>query len=69
MNRMEADIFEHIFLSRGIFERIDPDMDAMEVLKTYEDLSLPDALDKLTDNIIYNLEHRGHGSENKKSIC
>lgn len=68
MNRKEADIFEDIFLSRGIFEYIDPEMDALDVLQSYEDLALPEALDRLTDRIIRNLDHRDHGRGNQDRV-
>lgn len=68
MNRREADIFEDIFLSREIFEHIDPEMDALDVLQSYEDLALPEALDRLTDRIIRNLDHRDHGRENRDRV-
>ena len=68
MNRKEAEIFEDIFISRGIFERIDPEMDALDVLQSYENLALPDALERLTDRIIRNLEHRGRGRESRDML-
>ena len=68
MNRREADIFEDIFHSREIFEHIDPEMDALDVLQSYEDLALPEALDRLTDRIIRNLDHRDHGRENRDRV-
>lgn len=66
MNRQEADIFESIFLRRRILERIDPEMDAMEVLQSYEDYALPDALEKLTYRIIRGLDLREQGSMNER---
>ncbi len=68
MNRREADIFEDNFLSREIFEHIDPEMDALDVLQSYEDFALPEALDRLTDRIIRNLDHRDHGRENRDRV-
>ena len=68
MNRKEADIFENIFISRRIFEQIEPDMDALDILQSYEDLTLPDALDKLAHRLARNLEHRERGRENKELI-
>ncbi len=66
MNRQEADIFESIFIRRRILERIDPEMDVMEVLQSYEDYDLPDALEKLTYRIIRGLDLREQGSLNER---
>ncbi len=66
MNKREADIFESIFIRRRILERIDPEMEVMEVLQSYEDYDLPDALEKLTYRIIRILDLREQGSTNER---
>lgn len=68
MNRKEADIFESIFIRRGFFEQIDQDLHAKDILESYEDLSLPEAIENLTRRIIHKLEHDHRRSESMDRI-
>ena len=58
MNRKEAEYFENIFIEGGIFEQIDPELDAEDIVRSYECLPLPEAIEKLTQSIIRGLEHK-----------
>ena len=55
------------FQQKGI--GLEPEWEyALDVLQSYEDLALPEALDRLTDRIIRNLDHRDHGRENRDRV-
>ncbi len=64
MNRQEADAFESAFFRRGLFQQVEPEMDAediQDIMTYYETLNLPAAIDKLTKRIISGLEERKQG--------
>lgn len=56
MNRSEAKILEDVFIGSGIFAGVDPDLDAKDIVGTYEELSLADAVERMTERIIRMLE-------------
>lgn len=68
MNRKEADIFEGIFIGRGFLERVNPSADAKDILESYEDLPLPEAIQMMTRAIVRNLENRNRGTEPTEPI-
>ena len=68
MNGREMEIFRGIFIGNGFFEQIDPDLDAKDILKSYEDLELPEAIERLTSRIIRGLEQQERGRGNIERI-
>ena len=68
MNNKEAEIFRGIFIGRGFFKQIDPELDAKDILESYEDLELPEALERISCRINRCLEQRERNRGNIERI-
>ena len=68
MNRLEAEIFESVFVPRGFHVHIHPDLDPLRMLRNFEKLDMLTGLERAAMKIILNAEDEERKSENEAKL-